>query len=140
MPIISPSSIDSTLIQDGQAAGSITPLVFRKVVDSLAGAASPTAITASTYTLVLTDRGTVIEFNSSSAQTLLIPTNASVAFDIGTVIGWFQYGVGQLTIAAVSSGTTTLRTASSLTARTRYSSGSIRKRATDEWVVMGDVT
>lgn len=140
MPIISPSSIDSTLIQDGQAAGSITPLVFRKVVDSLAGAASPTAITAANYTIVLTDRGTVIEFNSSSAQNLLIPTNASVAFDIGTVIGWFQYGVGQLTIGAVSSGTTSIRTSSSYTARTRYSSGSIRKRATDEWVLVGDLT
>lgn len=140
MALVSPNVIDTTLVQDGRAAASITPSVIRQIVDSLAGifsAASPQA--GATYVAALADRGTMLEFNSSSPQQLQIPTNASVAFDIGTVIGWYQAGAGALTVTAVTAGTTTIRTSSSAAARAQYSSGTIRKRGTDEWVLSGDL-
>jgi hypothetical protein len=139
MTILSPNLVNTTLLQDGQAAGSITPAVMRTVVDSLAGIVPSTPITGASRTLIATDRDTVIEFNSASPQQLIVPTNASVGFDVGTVIGWYQHGTGQLSIVAATPATTLIRTSSSANARTQYSSGTLRKRATDEWVLSGDV-
>jgi hypothetical protein len=67
------------------------------------------ANTATTYTFVLTDNGKLVTSDNASAQTLSIPTNASVAFPIGTQINvaWIT-GAGQPTINAVTSGTTTI--------------------------------
>ena len=36
--------------------------------------------TGTTYTLALADKGKIVEMNNASANTLTIPTNASVAF------------------------------------------------------------
>lgn len=136
MTISTPFVVDTTLIQDFQPAGSITPSDIRVLNDSLAGLASTTQ-SGTTYTLVLADAGTLVEFTSGSAVTITIPTNASVAFDIGTVIQFLQYGAGQLTVSGAG---VTFRTATSLTTRAQYSTAAIRKRATDEWVVWGDMT
>lgn len=90
------------------------------------------------YTLVMSDAGQVIEMNSASVLTLTVPANASVAFPVGTVVEVCQLGTGQVTVAAAAG--VTIRTSSSLTTRTQYSCASIRKRATDEWVLSGDLT
>jgi uncharacterized membrane protein (DUF441 family) len=105
--------------------------------DSKTGAVTTNSQT-SNYTLVSNDSGVVVELNSASGVTVTIPPNSSVAFSVGTVIEVFQYGSGQVTIAAGAG--VALRTASTLTARAQYSSISLRKRATDEWVVAGDLT
>jgi hypothetical protein len=136
--ISTPDTILTTQFQDGQGAGAITPSDARNLFAS-AMSVGPSTKTAS-YTLVLTDAWLCIEYNSSSAGNLLIPTDASVAFQIGTVIEWFQLGTGQLTIVAVTPGTTTVRNSSSNTARAQGSSGAIRKRAANDWVLMGDLT
>jgi hypothetical protein len=133
-----PNSVLTTLVQDGQTAGAISAQDARDLFVS-AMAVQPNTQTAS-YTLLLTDAWTCIEYNSSSAGNLLIPTDASVAFQIGTVIEWFQMGTGQLTVVAANTGTTTVRNASSNTARVQNSSGSIRKRAANDWVLAGDLT
>lgn len=93
---------------------------------------------AADYTLVLADAGTVVEGTKGTAQNITVPPNSSVAFPIGTVIELCQYGAGQLTVVAGAG--VTLRNPSSLTSRAQYSSLSLRKRATDEWIVGGDVT
>lgn len=136
--ISTPDTVLTTLVQDGQAANSITPADMR-ILFASAMSVEPSTKTAS-YTLVLTDAWLCIEYNSASSGNLLIPTDASVAFQIGTVIEWFQMGAGQLTIVAVTPGTTTVRNSSSNTARVQNSSGAIRKRAANDWVLSGDVT
>lgn len=93
--------------------------------------------TGTTYTLVLADAGKVVEISNASAITVTVPTNASVAFPIGTVIEVFQLGAGQITIAV---GSITLRAPGGAKTRVQYSTLSLRKRATDEWVVTGDTT
>lgn len=90
------------------------------------------------YTLVLADGGTSIDMNLASALNLTVPPNSSVAFPLGTMIEIAQYGAGQVTIVAGAG--VTLRTPSSLTTRAQYSTVSLRKRATDEWIVSGDLT
>jgi len=102
------------------------------------------ANTSTTYTFVLADNGKLVTSNNASAQTLSIPTNASVAFPVGTQINvaWIT-GAGQPTIQAVTSGTTTiLSTGATSTApklRVVNSVASCVKIATDTWLVTGDV-
>ena len=102
------------------------------------------ANTATTYTFVLTDNGKLVTSNNASAQTLSIPTNASVAFPIGTQINvaWIT-GAGQPTINAVTSGTTTILstgvTSAAPNLRVVNSVATCIKIATDTWLVTGDI-
>jgi hypothetical protein len=99
----------------------------------------PTTTQAGTsYTLVLADAGTAVEFTNGSAVTVTVPENSDVAFVIGTVIELVRYGAGQVTITPASG--VTIRTASSSTTRAQYSVVSLRKRGSDEWILSGDLT
>jgi len=102
------------------------------------------AQTGTTYTFVLTDsNNTLVTASNASAQTYSIPTNASVAYPIGSQINIIAIGAGQVTINAVTSGTTTVlsngATAASPKLRVQYSSASCVKVATDTWYVIGDI-
>lgn len=102
------------------------------------------AQTGTTYTTVLNDNGQVVTMNNASANTLSIPTNASVAYPIGTQINVLQIGAGQTTIQAVTSGTTTILstggTAAAPKIRARYGMATAIKSATDTWYVVGDIS
>jgi hypothetical protein len=94
-----------------------------------------------TYTLVLGDSAKLITMTSGSALTLNVPTNASVAFAIGTQIAVYQGGAGQVTIAAVTPGTTSIRSQGSKTKLNgQYSMAVLTKIATDEWVLTGNTS
>jgi hypothetical protein len=98
-----------------------------------------------TYTAVLTDnRNKLVRMNVSTANNFQIPTNASVAFPIGSVINVTQLGTGQTTIQAVTSGTTTITSTGASSAapklRARYSAASCIKVGTDTWLVVGDIS
>jgi hypothetical protein len=102
------------------------------------------SFTTNAYTLVLGDQGDILlASNGSTAGTINIPTNASVAFPIGTQITIIQTGSGQLTIQAASSGTTTVAsTGASSTApklRVINASATCIKTNTDTWYVVGDI-
>ena len=90
------------------------------------------------YTLVSGDRSKVIEMNVASANTLTVPTNASVAFPIGTQITVVQYGAGQTTIAGA--GVTFRSTNGWLKINARYGSATLVKVGTDEWYVIGNLS
>ncbi len=89
------------------------------------------------YTLVLADSGAVVEMTSASTSTVTVPANSSVAFPIGTIIEVCQIGAGRITIAPAN-GSVQLLTASSLQTRAQYSSLTLRKRGTDQWIIGGD--
>ena len=102
------------------------------------------AKTGTTYTFVLADANNeLITASNASAQTYSIPTNANVAFPIGSQINIIQIGAGQVTINAVTSGTTTVlsngATAAAPKLRVQYSSATLIKVATDTWYVIGDI-
>lgn len=134
----------SSTIADGAVAeAKLSGAVQTKLNDTQAAVAAAQQVTASTqsgttYTLVLADASTAIEFTSASAVTLTIPPNSSVAFPAGTVIELVQYGTGQLTVAP-GAGVTIRSADGLLSARTQYSTLSLRKRATNEWVLAGDL-
>jgi len=95
------------------------------------------------YTAVLANNGQVVTMDNASANTFSIPTNASVAFAIGTQINVLQIGAGQTTIQAVTSGTTSIlstgATAAAPKLRARYAMATCIKAATDTWYVVGDI-
>jgi hypothetical protein len=97
-----------------------------------------------TYTVVLGDADQkLVTMSVGSANDFLIPTNANVAFPVGTVINVIQIGAGQTTIKAVTSGTTTISstggTATAPKMRAQFSAASCIKVATDTWYVVGDI-
>jgi hypothetical protein len=95
------------------------------------------------YTAVLADQyQTLIPMNKATAIAFKIPTNASVAFPVGTVITVLNKGAGTCTISAVTSGTTTVLSAGAVAASptlSQYKSAACIKTATDTWYVVGAV-
>jgi hypothetical protein len=105
------------------------------------GVPSITTIAAKTdsYTLSnLNERDTIVEISKASAVTLTIPTNASVAYPVGTTVDIIQTGSGQVTIAGA--GGVTVNATPGLKLRTQWSSATLLKRAENTWLVYGDLT
>jgi len=99
------------------------------------------AQTGTTYTLVLGDAAKTVTLTNASAITLSVPTNASVAFAVGTQILLYQGGAGQVTVSAVTPGTTSIRSNGSKTKIAgQYGVVCLMKLATDEWVLFGNTT
>lgn len=96
------------------------------------------AQTGTTYTPVASDAGDVVTLTNGSAITVTVPTNASVAFPIGTQITFAQMGAGKVTFAGAV-GVTVYSADSFLSLRTQYSSGTLIKTATNTWLLIGDI-
>jgi hypothetical protein len=95
------------------------------------------------YTLVSTDQyQTIVPMNKATAIALKIPTNASVAFPVGTAITILNKGAGTCTISATTSGTTTVLSAGATAASPtlgQYKAAVCLKTATDTWYVTGAI-
>lgn len=90
------------------------------------------------YTLALTDDGTIVQMNVAGANNLTVPLNSSVAFPIGTQIIIQQQGAGQTTI--VAAGGVTLNATPGLKLRAQNSGAVCIKYSTDAWFVFGDLS
>lgn len=95
------------------------------------------------YTAVLDDQYQVlVPMNKATAVAFKIPTNASVAFPVGTAITVLNKGAGTVTISAVTSGTTTVLSAGTVAASptlAQYKTAVCIKTATDTWYVVGAI-
>jgi len=100
-----------------------------------------TTVADLTYTLLLTDGNNLVSMTNGSANTLTIPTNASVAFPIGTQILVEQNGAGTTTIT--SAGSPAVPTINSAGAffdtASQYTTISLIKKASDTWLIVGDL-
>ena len=124
----------AALGDDENFAASVTTSLGLKV-DSLTPISQKTA----SYTLSsLTERDDLIEMGSGSALTLTIPTNATVAYPVGTSLDILQTGAGQVTIAGAAG--VTVNATPGLKLRTQWSSATLLKIAENTWVVFGDLT
>jgi hypothetical protein len=125
-------------------ATTVTPssgVVFSDGTQTKEGVVSRTPIVQKTasYTLsALTERDSLIEVSSASAVTLTIPTNATLALPVGTSIDILQTGAGQITVAGAAG--VTVNATPGLKLRTQWSGATLFKRATDTWVVYGDLS
>ena len=95
------------------------------------------------YTAVLADQYQVLEvMNKATAIAFKIPTDASVAFAVGTVLTVLNIGAGTCTISAVTPGTTTVLSAGATAASPallRYKSAACIKTAANTWYVVGAI-
>ena len=116
----------------------LTAASYNSLVSFTIGAAN-----TNDYTAVLADQYQVLELmNKSTAIAFNIPTNASVAFPIGTVITVLNIGTGTCTIKAVTSGTTAILSAGATVAQptlAQYRSAACIKTGTDTWYVVGAI-
>jgi hypothetical protein len=95
------------------------------------------------YTAVLADSyQKLVPMNKSTAVAFKIPTNASAAIPVGSVITVLNKGAGTVTISAVTSGTTTVLSAGAVAASptlAQYKTAACIKTATDTWYVVGAI-
>ncbi len=90
--------------------------------------------TATSRTLALTDAWNYVRPGTTSAVTLTIPTNASVAFEIGTEIT--VRALGNVTLAAANGVTLNPPSGGTLSMTARMTV-TLKKVATDVWDVIG---
>lgn len=145
---IQDGAVTTSKIADGQvttaklAFDPATQTELDAAISGLSTAYSPlntaTSIQTGSYTLVLADATKAVEIDSGSAANVTIPPNSSVAFPIGTIIEITQLGSGTVTLVA-GAGVTLRSRGGVLSLAGQNAVASIRKRATDDWVVAGDL-
>jgi hypothetical protein len=95
------------------------------------------------YTVAIVDSYQVlVSMNKATAVALKIPTNATAAIPVGSVITILNKGAGLCTISAVTSGTTTVLSAGAVAASPTIAtnkSAACVKVATDTWYVLGAI-
>ena len=100
------------------------------------------AQTSAAYVTVAADAGAIVTVSNASANTFKLPTNASVAYAIGSTITLIQIGAGATTISAVTPGTTTVLSTGATAASpvlAQYKSATCIKTGTDAWYVVGAI-
>lgn len=140
------ASLDTLAVGALESSNAITAtggITFSDGTQSKEGVPSRTTITSVTDTYNLSTGGLalrdgLIECNKASGFTVTIPTNSTTAFPVGTSIDILQVGAGQVTIAGDSG--VTVNGTPGLKLRAQWSSATLFKRATDTWVVLGDLT
>jgi hypothetical protein len=95
------------------------------------------------YTVAIVDSYQVlVSMNKATAVALKIPTNATAAIPVGSVITILNKGAGLCTISAVTSGTTTVLSAGAVAASptlAQYKSAACVKTDTDTWYILGAI-
>lgn len=97
---------------------------------------NPQAGTA--YTFALSDKGKIVSFSNAADTVASIPTNASVAFPIGSKIQVISNGTGRVTVAPTVG--VTINSLNSFTNLLgQFAEATIVKKATDTWYLYGDL-
>ena len=103
------------------------------------GGASYSAVrtqSGTTYTLVLGDAGDYIQTTSTTAVTITVPLQSSVAWAADTEIYFEQNNTGQITIAGASG--VTVNSSETLKSFARYSVLALKRVAENVWTLTGE--
>ena len=93
--------------------------------------------TGTTYTFVLTDASKLVTFGNAAAITVTIPTNANVAFPIGTQIDCVQVLAGKVTFGGANVTINSKGGNKSIAAQ--WVGVTLIKTDTDVWSLVGDL-
>ncbi len=93
--------------------------------------------TGTSYTLVLTDDNTVVRCDNATDFQLTIPTQADVAFPLGTIIQIRQVGTAQVTL--VPAAGVSVLSPETLKTRKQGSTVALMKVGDDSWDLTGDL-
>jgi hypothetical protein len=98
-----------------------------------------TSSASTTYTVSSANTNKMTEFTAATDVTITIPSDPSdTTWPIGSGFELRQMGVGRL-IVSVTSPATIVSTDGYLKTRTRYSSVFLEKRASNAWILTGDI-
>jgi 3D (Asp-Asp-Asp) domain-containing protein len=92
---------------------------------------------ADTYTLVVSDAGKLVKCTKETVMNVIVPTDAAEVFTVGQRVDILGYGAGQVEI--VGDTGVTIRATPTGKLRAQYSTASIIKIGTNEWVAVGDL-
>jgi len=84
----------------------------------------------------------LVQMNKATAVAFKLPTDATYDFAIGTVITVLSIGAGEVTISAVTPGTTTVLSSGAVPASptlAQYKTAVCIKTAADAWYVVGGI-
>jgi hypothetical protein len=121
------SALDEYLQEDSDASFVKKSIKHKTLVQAV-----PTTETGTTYTLAIDDID--VTMDNASPNVVTIPTNASIAYPVNTVITIAQLGVGATTITGDTGVTVNGVSAGSIVIGSQYGSTVLTKAATDAWV------
>jgi hypothetical protein len=130
----------STNLSATNVEAALDELDTEKAATGHTHAVAPRSINAQTgtaYTLVLGDAGKLVTLTNAAAVTLTVPTNATVAFPVGTEIDLAQLGAGQVTV--VGDTGVTVNGSPGLKIAAQYGAATLTKIATDTWLLVGQL-
>jgi len=138
--VTSAKILDGTIVNADVSATAAIDL--GKIADATIEEKSPANLGAATnYSLVLTDKNKFIKmgFGVGVANTVTVPTNASVAWPIGSQIHIIQYGAGKTQVIP-QNNTVYIYATPGTYLRAQYSSATLLKCDTNTWLLMGDLS
>ena len=94
-------------------------------------------LTATAHTLELTDSGSILETTGASTATVTIPAEATVPFEIGTLINLTQIGAGEAMITTEPGVSLNGVTGGSVALGGQWAGAALAKRGADAWVIQG---
>lgn len=106
--------------------------------DSVATAPLTWNYRTASYTPAIGDAENAVAMDVATANNFTVPPNSSVAFPVGTSILIYQEGAG-LTTTVAGSGVTIVKRGDSLAMAGQYGLATLVKRATDTWILSGDI-
>lgn len=96
------------------------------------------SVTSTSYTLVLGDAGYLKRCSNASAITITVPTNASVAFPIGTTIYFSQQGAGKVSVSPATSDVTIQSEGNLLGTAGQHAVIALIKVNSNRWLLCGN--
>jgi hypothetical protein len=124
---------------DVQVTGTLSTTDTLTAETAIGKAVSVNAQTGTSYTLVLGDAGKIVTMTNASANTLTIPTNASVAYATGTVLNVIMGGAGTTSITGDTGVTVNGISAGSGDISAQYQGVALIKTGTDTWIASGAI-
>lgn len=133
------AATDSVLQAIGKLAARLATL--QTALDGKAALIGAPIVTVSgtTYTLTLADAGKLIEFTNSSAITVTVPAQSSVAFTGAEEYHLCQAGTGKVSVSAAGGVTLVKPTTQNAATREANSVCTLKRRASDSWRLLGDL-
>ncbi len=142
-PVVADSSSDTlTLAAGSNITLSTDPTTDTVTISSSGGGGGGTSYssvrtqTGTSYTLVLGDAGDYIQTTSTTAVTITVPLQSSVAWVADTEIYFEQNNTGQITIAGASG--VTVNSSETLKSFARYSVIALKRVAENVWTLTGE--
>lgn len=131
---------EGTSAQNHNLSGKTYKMVLaltKKVMDDIKFT-SINSQTGTAYTLTLSDAGKLIILTNSSAITVTVPANSSVAFPVGTQIDLVQGGTGKVTISPAT-GVTINSQSGNKSIAAQWVGVSLVKTDTNTWLLLGNL-